>query len=167
VISDPLARVEAQLRLRLGEETAEHVGILRRHDFLRFAVATGDDDYLAMVESLAPGVVASAPLLYLPGTLHWTPGPRGDDLRPDGLTDRDVPGVTDEPVNVLHGGQEMRFLRPAVEGMDVHAQRHLRRVARKAGRSGEFLVVLTTTRYHEHDGQLLVTVDDTILVVPR
>ena len=166
-MSDPLAPIEARLQHRLGEETTEPVGILQRHDFLRFAVATGDSDYLTMVDGLPPDEPAPAPMLYLPGTLHWTPGPREADLRPDGLTGRDAPGVIDEAVNVLHGGQAIVLVRPALEGMKVRARRQLRRAERKAGRSGDFLLIQTTTRYDDDREQLLVTVDDTILVVVR
>ena len=165
--SDPLASVEERLRSRVGEETTEELGILRRHDFLRFAVAVGDADYLEMVSRLAPGERAPAPALFLPGTLHWTPGPVEDDLRPDGLAARDAPGVGDEAVNVMHGGQAMTFHHAAYEGTRVRARRQVRRAERKTGRSARFLLVVTTTRYHDGDDVLLVTVDDTILVVPR
>jgi N-terminal half of MaoC dehydratase len=167
VTGDPLAPIEARLRGRIGEATTEHLGVLRRHDFLRFAVATGDTDYLERMHALPPGASAPAPALYVSGVLHWTPGPVEVELRPDGLTARDAPGVEGEAVNVMHGGQAITFHRQVCEGAAVRARRQLRRAERKAGRSAEFLLVVTTTQYHDGDDALLVTVDDTILVVPR
>jgi hypothetical protein len=167
VTGDPLAPVEARLRSRIGDTTTEHVGVLRRHDFLRFAVATGDTDYVERIHGLPPGAPAPAPALYLPGVLHWTPGPLEVELRPDGLTARDAPGVEGEAVNVMHGGQAITFHRQVWEGAAVRARRQLRRADRKTGRSSEFLLVVTTTQYQDGDDALLTTVDDTILVVPR
>jgi hypothetical protein len=167
VTGDPLASVEVRLRRRIGKEQIEHLGILRRDDFLRFAVATSDSHYLDLVDRLSPGAAAPAPPLFLPGILHWTPGPLEADLRPDGLTERDAPGVGEEAVNVMHGGQAITFDRTAYEGTDVRAKRRLRSVERKVGRSAAFLLIVTTTDFLDRDDLRFVTVDDTILVVPR
>ena len=106
-------------------------------------------------------------MLYLPGTLHWAEGPAESELRPDGLSYRDAPGVEDEAVNVMHGGQDIRFFDRSREGMRVQARRHLRAVDRKAGRSGDFLVVTTTTEFVADGAAPLALVDDTVLVMPR
>ena len=165
---DPLDAIEHRLHSRLGAITTEDLGVLRRHDFLRFAVATADVDYLDLVDGLPHGAPAPAPSLYLPGILHWTPGPAEADLRPDGLTERDAPGVDREAVNVMHGGQAITFGRLAHEDTRVCARRQLRSVERKVGRSAAFLVVVTTTEFFAgEDDAPLLSVDDTILVVPR
>ena len=83
---DPLDAVEQRLHGRLGDITSEDLGVLRRQDFLRFAVATADVDYVGLVDGLPHDAPAPAPPLYLPGILHWAPGPAEAELRPDGLT---------------------------------------------------------------------------------
>jgi hypothetical protein len=165
--SDVLAPIERRLRLRVGAEDVEDLGTLHRRDFLRFALAAGDTTYLELVAALPEGELVPAPVLYLPGTLHWAEGPAESELRPDGLSDRDAPGVEDEAVNVMHGGQDIRFLDRSGEGMRVEARRHLRAVDRKAGRSGDFLVVTTTTEFVADGVARLALGDDVILVVPR
>jgi N-terminal half of MaoC dehydratase len=165
---DPLAKVEERLRNQVGDITTERLGVLRRHDFLRFAVASADADYLELIDGLPPGAPAPAPTLYVPGILHWTPGPVEAELRSDGLTERDAPGVGEELVNVMHGGQVIAFHRPVCEGADLHARRMLRSVERKVGRASTFLLVIATTEFAAGDDDSpLITVDDSILVVPR
>ncbi len=165
--TDLLAPIEDRLRMRLGAVEVEDLGTPRRRDFLRFAVAAGDATYLELAATLREGDLAPAPVLYLPGTLHWAEGPAEAELRPDGLSHRDAPGVEVEAVNVMHGGQDITFHGRAHEGTRVEARRRLRAVERKAGRTGDFLVVTTTTEFVADGETSLAVVDDTILVVPR
>ena len=68
----------------------------------------------------------------------------------------------------MHGGQAITFGRAAREATSVRARRQLRSVERKVGRSTAFLVVVTTTEFFsDEDDAPLLSVDDTILVVPR
>ena len=167
-MSDVLSAVESRLAAAVGEETEEDLGVLRRLDFLRFAVAAEDGAYLERVAKIPAGERAPAPTLYLPGILHWTPGPLETELRPDGLARRDAPGVADDDeVNVMHGGQDVELHAIVTEGMHVHALRRMTSAARKSGRSADFLVVQTTTRFMDSDATALATVVDTVLVVPR
>ena len=106
------------------------------------------------------------PALYLPGILHWAPRPDAE-LRADGLAPSDAPGVGDEPVNVMHGGQAIELHAPAREGVRVRAERVMRRAERKTGSTSSFLAVVTETRFVDDAGRLLTAVDDTILIVPR
>ena len=159
--------VEQRLRTAVGAPSMEDLGVLNRRDFLRYALAAGDDDYVATTEQLPLGARAAAPVMFLPGILHWTAGPHERELRADGLAARDAPGVTDEDVNVMHGGQRIEFHQRAVEGMRVVARRELRSVDRKHGRGGDFLVVVNHTQFLDETKTPLASVDDTILVIAR
>jgi hypothetical protein len=170
-VTDVLAAITARLRPLVGVTTTEHVGVLQRRDFLRFARAAGDEAYLARAAAggadvCDAGDACAAPVLYLPGILHWSP-PDESELRPDGLARRDAPGVEDEAVNVMHGGQTIEVHEPAREGMHVTVERTLRRAERKEGRVAPFLVVVTESRFVDEGARLLSVVADTILVVPR
>jgi hypothetical protein len=158
--------VEARLA-SAAPPAPEDLGRLERPAFLRFAVATGDDPYLERAARWPADRPLVAPLLYLPGILHWTPGPLEAELHPDGLAPRDAPGVEpDDPVTVMHGGQSIGFAGPVLEGMRVAADRGAPSVRRVRGRSTDFLLVVTETRFVA-DGTPLLALEDTILVVPR
>jgi hypothetical protein len=159
--------IERRLAAALGNTTTEALGVLQRREFLRYAAAAGDDAYVAATESIPSSEAALAPVMFLPGILHWTSGPHEHDLRGDGLAPRDAPGVEGENVNIMHGGQKIAFHRRAVEGMRVSAHRTTHTAQRKHGRAGDFLVVVTTTEFVDDTGDALATVDDTILVPPR
>ena len=159
--------VEQRLLAAVGSSSTEELGVLNRRDFLRYALAAADDDYVATTEHVPLDERAAAPVMFLPGILHWTAGPHERELRADGLAARDAPGVTDEDVNVMHGGQRIEFHQRAIEGMRVVARRELRTVDRKQGRGGDFLVVVNHTRFLDEAETLLATVDDTILVLGR
>jgi hypothetical protein len=172
VTVDPLAAVESRLQAALGIEHTEDLGTLVRRHFLRFAVATGDEPYLARIAALPADQRAPAPVLYLPGILHWTPGPLDHELRTDGLAPRDAPGIdaadaAGAALNVMHGGQAITFGRTAYEGTKVSARRRLVTATRKTGRAGDFLIAVTTTTFVDGDDDTLAMCDDTILVVPR
>jgi hypothetical protein len=159
--------IEQRLAGRLGVTTTEHLGVLHRRDFLRYALAAGDEVYVAATEALPADERALAPVMFLAGILHWTAGPHECELRADGLAARDAPGVGEEPVHIMHGGQAMTLHRRAVEGMDVTAHRRMHTADRKRGRADDFLVVVTTTTFVDESGETLAAVDDTILVLPR
>jgi len=158
--------IEERLRSVLNAASTEDLGVLQRRDFLRYALAAGDDVYVTEAERASENERLRSPVMFLPGILHWTVGPHERELRADGLAARDAPGVTDEAVNVMHGGQRIEFHRRATEGDRVTAHRMLVRVDRKRGRNGDFLVTVTTTRFVRESDEL-ATVDDTILILER
>ena len=167
--TDVLASIEARLREVVGTETSEDLGVLQRRDFLRFADAAGDEEYvahLAAVDPAGPAEPLRAPTLYLPGILHWAPLVESE-LRRTGSRHPTRPACMGRPVNVMHGGQAVEFHVAAREGMHVRVGRVVRRAERKAGRTSPFLVVVTESRFVGDGATLLTVVADTILIVPR
>ena len=155
--------VEQRVTALIGVTNTEDLGILDLHHFRRFALACGD----ARSVDEADEVPDIAPLMYLSGVLHWGAGPPEASLRIDGLARRDAPGVENEDVTVMHGGQQLTFHRAVRSGARVFAHRSVTEVKRREGRSGGFLAIDTVTRYQQDNGTALIDSIDTVLVLER
>ena len=90
------------------------------------------------------------------------------DLRPDGLTARDAPGVDGEAVNVMHGGQAMTF---HARGLRGHPRARPASAPPRRAQDGTLGSLPARRDDHALPAMAttcsLLTVDDTILVVPR
>lgn len=165
-MSAALDEVLARARKQIGEWESEDCGVLAVKDFCRYAAAVNDVDYLRRArEQEAAGEAVVAPALFLAGTLSWEDGPAEDALHRDGLADREAPCTNGLPVRHVHGGQSVRLGAPPVAGIRVTAVRGLTSAEHRRGRSGEFVLLGVTTRYTDQDGEELVTVDETIVVL--
>jgi hypothetical protein len=160
-LDDVLARADEAA----GRWEAEDCGVVTVKDFCRYAAALNDAAYIERARAdEAAGLPVTAPPLFLAGTLSWEDGPVEGELRPDGLAARESPCTEGLPVRQVHGGESVRLGRPLVAGTRVRAERAIRSAARKAGRSGGFVVLTVTTRFTGEDGAELASVDETIIV---
>ncbi|GAA2446293.1 hypothetical protein GCM10010191_74100 [Actinomadura vinacea] len=161
---DVLGEVLARARDLADRWEEEDCGVVTVKDFCRYAAALNDTAYIGRARAdEAAGRPVSAPPLFLAGTFSWEDGPAEDELRPDGLTARESPCTQGLPVRQVHGGESVRIGRPLVAGTRVRAARAVRSATRKAGRSGDFVVLAVTTRF-TGDGAELASVDETIIV---
>ncbi|MFE9643279.1 MaoC family dehydratase N-terminal domain-containing protein [Streptomyces sp. NPDC006365] len=161
-----LDEVLSRARKLIGEWESEDCGVLGAKDFCRYAAALNDMDYIRRARAQeAAGEQVVAPALFLAGTLSWEDGPAEDELRPDGLAVRESPCTQGLPVRQVHGGQSVRLGRPLVAGTRVTAARAVTSADQRRGRSGEFVLLGVTTRFTAEDGEDLMTVDETIVVL--
>jgi hypothetical protein len=165
-VSAVLEEVLARARKLIGQWEHEDCGVPAVKDFCRYAAAVGDTDYILWARAQeAAGAEVAAPALFLSGIMSWQDGPAEDELRPDGLTARESPCTRGLPVRQVHGGQEVRPLRAAVAGARVTAARAVTSAQHRHGRSGEFVLLDVTTRFSVPDGEELMTVEETIVVL--
>ncbi|XVQ09794.1 FAS1-like dehydratase domain-containing protein [Spirillospora sp. CA-255316] len=164
-LADPLEEVLSRAKELAGRWEAEDCGVVTVKDFCRYAAALNDGGYIARARAdEAAGRPVTAPPLFLAGTLSWEDGPVEGELRPDGLAARESPCTQGLPVRQVHGGESVRIGRPLVAGTRVRAERAVRSAARKAGRSGDFVVLAVTTRFTSEEGGELASVEETIIV---
>ncbi|MFI0355730.1 MaoC family dehydratase N-terminal domain-containing protein [Actinomadura sp. 9N407] len=162
---DVLDEVLSRARDLAGRWEAADCGVVTVKDFCRYAAALNDAAYIGRARAdESAGRPVTAPSMFLAGTLSWEDGPVEDELRPDGLAARESPCTQGLPVRQVHGGESVRVGTPLVAGTRVLAERAVRSATRKAGRSGDFVVLAVTTRFTGGDGTELVSVDETIIV---
>ncbi|WP_210575108.1 MaoC family dehydratase N-terminal domain-containing protein [Streptomyces sp. GESEQ-4] len=161
-----LDEVLSRARKLIGEWETEDCGVLRVKDFCRYAAALNDTDYIRRARAQeAAGEPVVAPALFLAGTLSWEDGPVEGELRPDGLALRESPCTQGLPVRQVHGGESVRLGRPPVAGARVTASRAVTSADHRRGQSGEFVLLGVTTRFTAEDGEELMAVDETIVVL--
>ena len=165
-MSAALDEVLARARKLLGDWESEDCGVLAVKDFCRYAAALNDADYIRRARAQeAAGEPVVAPALFLAGTMSWQDGPAEDELRPDGLAARESPCTQGLPVRQVHGGQSVRLLRAAVAGTRVTALRAVTSADQRQGRSGEFVLLGVSTRFTTEDGDEMMVMDETIVVL--
>ncbi|WP_051426251.1 FAS1-like dehydratase domain-containing protein [Jiangella gansuensis] len=144
--SPDLDRAYERLRLQLGVERHERLGVVPVRDLERFAVAAG-----------TPEPWHAAPPLYLSSVMGWGAGPGEDELRPDGSGAAETRGLPLDGVRLMGAGQDLELHEPVHAGMVVVVHTRLTGVRRKRGRSGAFLVLEVLRRFTGDDGRPLVT----------
>ncbi|TPQ21519.1 FAS1-like dehydratase domain-containing protein [Streptomyces sporangiiformans] len=166
-MSPVLEEVLSRARNLIGKWEGDDCGVLTVKDFCRYAAALNDLDYIRTARAReTAGEAVQAPALFLAGTLSWEDGPAEDGLRPDGLAARESPCTQGLPVRQVHGGQTVRLGAPPVAGVRVTATRAVTSADHRRGRSGEFVLLGVTTRFTAaHDGEDLMAVDETIVVL--
>lgn len=156
----------SRARKLIGQWESEDCGVLGVKDFCRYAAALNDVDYIRRARAQeAAGEQVVAPALFLAGTLSWEDGPVEGELRPDGLALRESPCTQGLPVRQVHGGESVRLGRPPVAGARVTAARAVTSADHRRGKSGEFVLLGVTTRFTAEDGEELMAVDETIVVL--
>lgn len=164
---DVLEQVCARARARAGQIASETLGILTVRDFCRYAVAVGDDDYLAAARSsAASGRPVLAPALFVTGILGWGDGPPTKELYPDGLGPADSPCTHGLPVTQMHGGQEVEITRQPAADDVLRADRIIEGAAVKQGQAGPFAVLRLATTFRDEHGEALATSRESIIVLP-
>ncbi|WP_210588598.1 MaoC family dehydratase N-terminal domain-containing protein [Streptomyces sp. GESEQ-35] len=165
-MSAALDEVLARARKLIGEWDGEDCGVLSVKEFCRYAAALNDGDYIRRARAQeAAGERVVAPPLFVAGTLSWQDGPTEDALQRDGLAAREAPCTDGLPVRHVHGGQSVRLGRPPVAGIRVTASRAITSADQRRGRSGEFVLLGVTTRFTAEDGEELMAMDETIVVL--
>ncbi|MBO3679641.1 MaoC family dehydratase N-terminal domain-containing protein [Streptomyces sp. NEAU-YJ-81] len=167
VVSSPaLEEVLARARELIDQWRDEDCGTPTVKDFCRYAAALNDGEYIRRARALeADGRPVEAPDLFLAATMSWEDGPPEDELRPDGLAQRESPCTEGLAVRQVHGGQSVRLVRPPVAGTRITAARAVVSARHKRGRSGEFVLLGVRTRFLAPDGSELTSVDETIVVL--
>ncbi|MHA5047118.1 FAS1-like dehydratase domain-containing protein [Streptomyces sp. SD15] len=161
-----LGEVLSRARQLIDRWEGEDCGSPTVKDFCRYAAALDDVPYIRRARAReAAGEAVVAPALFLAGTMSWQDGPAEDELRPDGLATRESPCTQGLPVRQVHGGQSVRLGRPPVAGTRITASRAVTSADHRRGRSGEFVLLGVTTRFTSEDGEELMTVDETIVVL--
>ncbi|MFI1338071.1 hypothetical protein ACH4U7_50000 [Streptomyces sp. NPDC020845] len=164
--SPALEEVLSRARGLIGQWQDEDCGTPTVKDFCRYAAALNDGEYIRRARALeAAGRPVEAPALFLAATMSWEDGPPEQELRPDGLAQRESPCTHGLPVRQVHGGQSVRLIRPPVAGTRVTAARTVLSARHKRGRSGEFVLLDVRTRFLSGDGGELAAVDETIVVL--
>lgn len=161
-----LEEVLSRARGLIGRWEGEDCGVVTVKDFCRYAAALNDVAYIQRARAQeAAGQPVEAPALFLAAMKNWADGPVEQELRPDGLAAGESPCTHGLPVRQVHGGQSVRLVRPAIAGTRIIASRAVISAEPRRGRSGEFVTLGITTRFVTEDGDELVVVDETLVVL--
>ena len=162
---DILEQVCVRARARTGQVASETLGPLTVRDFCRYAVAVGDNGYLAAARSAeADGRPVQAPALFVTGILGWEDGPATEDLYPDGLAPSASPCTDGLPVTQMHGGADVEISQLPTAGSVLQADRRIEGATLKQGRTGPFAVLRLATAFRDGDGNALITCRESIIV---
>jgi acyl dehydratase len=165
-MSDPFSRLYEELKRHVGKSQRTDLGIVRTHDFQRFAIASGNlnpiffDDGAAKAAGY-PSTIA--PPLMLSAVLGWQAGPPNDSLRPDGTMGEEFAFVPLEGMRVMGGGQDLDFHAPVTDGMRISMEMRLDGVDLKQGKSGQLILIHLTQVYRDADDKPLVTCRETFI----
>lgn len=145
-----LDAAEERARRLVGTVELWTVPTIRREDLGTWAAVTHDTKLL---DSLAQPQPVSVSMMYLVGQLQTHPWRPTDELRPDGLAERDSPGATAaDPIAVLHGGGRVECSHAVSEGVAYRARREVVGVERKGLGDKVFLrVTIVTVFMDEHE----------------
>lgn len=158
-----LDRVEDRARQWLGRVEHTVIPPLRRQDLQTWAAVTHDRPLAARLEDADQPAEVSA--MYLVGQLQPGPWPWHDELRADGLAQRDSPGArADDPVAVLHGGGKVMLHAMLREGDAHHARREVVAVERKGRPGNACLRVTVVTAYRTDRGVPVADYEEHILL---
>lgn len=157
-----LDAVEDRARAWLGHVERTTIAPLRRQDLQTWAAVTHDRALATRLDDPAPADVSA---MYLVGQLQPGPWPWHDELRTDGLAQRDSPGArSDDPVAVLHGGGEVTIHARVREGEAHQARREVVAVERKGGPGRQFLRVTVVTDFTREGGVPVAAYEEHILL---
>lgn len=140
---------------QVGATRREHLGVVRRRDFERFAVAAGDanpvyhDDEAARAAG-HPGVIAHP--VFLSAVMGWRAGPDEADLRADGSWEDGLVGSILGGLRLMGGGQDIEVRRPLADGDDVTVETEVAALDLKTTERGDLLVLTLRRRYLDAGG---------------
>ena len=136
-----LESIVEHLRRRIGWQSEPTLHVIEAGSLRRWAEATGESD---------PRWREEAPPTYFAS------------LRPD-IWDAAVPEALRFGKQWLNGGDRYKYARPARVGDAVRVQTRLVDVSSKAGRSGNLLILEYETRFEAANGEILCTIEGTII----
>lgn len=155
-----------ELQRYVGRSERVDLGVIRAHDFARFAIASDNLNPVFLDDAAAkaagyPGPIA--PPLLLSAVRNWQAGPPNDSLKSDGTTSHEFGFLPLEGTRVMGGGQDLDFHAPLTDGMRVTMEMRLDGVEFKQGRSGELLLIRVTQIYRDEAERPLVTCRETFI----
>jgi acyl dehydratase len=155
-----------ELQRYVGKSERTNLGVVRVHDFQRFAIAADNLNPIFFDEGAAraagyPGAIA--PPLLLSAVRNWQAGPPNDALRPDGTTSGEFGFLPLEGMRIMGGGQDLDFHAPVTDGTRVSMELRLDGVELKQGRSGPLLLIRITQTYRDDANQPLITCRETFI----
>jgi hypothetical protein len=157
-MGDSLSEAYENTRALVGMVQSRALGRIGRRDLERFFVAAGFP-----VPDGPPGTPMVAHPLYLTAVLGWGPGPRTEELRPDGTEVLDIDAIPLFGLRLMGGGQDLEFHADVTDGMDVRTELTLEGVEIKEGRTGRLLLLHLVRRYWDGPDTLLVTCRETLM----
>ena len=165
-MSDPFSELYEELKRHVGKSQRTDLGVVRTHDFQRFAIASGNLNPIFFDDSAAkaagyPGIVA--PPLMLSAVRGWRTGPPNDSLRTDGTMSDEFAFVPLEGMRVMGGGQDLDFHAPVTDGARISMEMRLDGVELKQGKSGQLILIRLTQVYRDADDKPLVTCRETFI----
>jgi len=160
--------VRSSLEREIGVRYVEVLGEVSASATRRYAAAVGErapiyhDVEFARREGYDNVL---APMNFLPGVINWGEGAPYDRLREDGTeADTHLPGVPQQGVRVMGGGEEMRFLAPVVAGTVVERTTVLLDVTPRESSQGTMLVARYEDEYRSASGDELLRSIRTVLL---
>lgn len=153
-------------RQYIGYRDELELGLVRRRDFQRFAMAVGDLNPIYFDEQAARDAGYSglvSPPLYLTCIMGWQAGPQEAALREDGLAESDSFFIPIPGLRVMGAGQEIELKAPVLEGAVITMCRELADVRLREGRSGPLVLFTIRRTYVDAGGKTLVTCVETFI----
>jgi acyl dehydratase len=165
-MSVPIDELCAKLKEHVGRSERTDLGVIRKEQFQRFAIAADNLDPVFFDKDAAtaadyPDVIA--PPLFLSAVRNWQTGPPQDSLRPDGTTSHEFAFLPLEGFRMMGGGQDLDLHAPVTDGTRVSMELRLDDVQLKQGRSGPLLLIRITQTYRDDRDRLLVTCRETFV----
>jgi hypothetical protein len=155
------------LRDQIGARRVEHLGEVTGLMIRRYARAVGETDpcYLDRDVALAHGHIdLIAPPNLLPAIVGWGDGGPEEDLRPDGTEiGEHLPGIPNEGLRLMGGGEDMTFHRDVVAGTRVNQAITLEDVSLKQARDGLMAILSYRVEFTDSTGEPLLTSLRTVL----
>jgi acyl dehydratase len=154
-----------RLRATIGTATRTELGEVTALLIRRYARAIGERNALYLDEGYAraagyPGLVA--PPNMLNSIVEWAEGADYDQLRDDGTSAEEIPGLSG--VKFMGGGERMEFHAPVVAGDRISLHSKLIQVDGRQTKSGLMVVLHYRNVYEKHAGLPVMTCTRTILV---
>lgn len=154
-MSTHLQTTYQRLRLELGKERTECLGVMSGRDIQRFALASHAPN--GVDSDRSPAGPMTAPPLFLSSVMSWGAGTPDAELDADGTSPEETRGLPLRGVRLMGAGQDLEFHAPVQEGMRVYAHTSLEDVRIKRGTSGTLLIMLILRRFADEQGGALVT----------
>jgi acyl dehydratase len=155
----------AVAREQIGRVQQVSIGRVEARDLQRFAISVGGPN--PALDGPQGGQAGSAeieaPPLYLSSVMSWDGGPTEEQLRPDGVGEEQIGGVSLEGLRLMGAGQELEFHEPVLSGTELTMEVSVVDVQCKAGKTGTLLLLVLLRRYLTTDGVALLSCRETLI----
>lgn len=151
----------------IGSGDTVEVGTISAREIARFAVAVGDSNpiYFDVEAARAAGYPdVVVPPNCLGAVIGWEGGPPEDELRPDGTAQQDLGFIDLHGARLMGGGQDLVFHAPVCAGDRITLTRRLTDVQKRAGRSGDLILLQLEKRYTNQRDEMVLVISETLIV---